>query len=913
MGRSKQVAVTVAVSLFVVLPGIAADDSHVIHETIAIDVDGTCDLTIDITILKSSPLAAFYRTFVGLDGVMDSSLLDLKNLAPSFAGTFAEQTDARITHTVHENADLTVPVGEQIIAGIIAEHELSLGITFTTDAITVATLQTVEGACEIHLEVTDAQVGTHGRGFLIGPSDIDASFERIGFLLLEIENIQALLKRTAMAGYQRTWSIDITVPRQIYNGEELGGRMWQQDFGNDNQIHAGLLSVDPVGSLHLQEVLLVNKEPLTVTPAELVEGEFFCYKVFTIDCGLKESAPASRDRKNAKRATKGKKSFSWSWNVLDHSIVISFADTPADLTLTMDQEVTVSSGVSWKTEYFILRKFKAYLRLDTTVDMTVTVDYDGTVSHELEIFSYEKPYYFVVWGVPVEVTLQLGALAKMAVDLGQSVDISYAVRADGYLEAGVGWKKRGGWSPIRGGDFAVTGGDLGYHAYKPGSFDLSITPSLEFSIAAKFYDAAGPFVSMEPYATLQWDMPLEDPSPNRAEVGANVSGGITFDDWIEDIFDLSDYQWEVFNFVFWEWEQGMSFVDVAVLDVEVPERAFIPETTPPVDDLIPLHVTVANLGNREVTFDLVVETGGETVGHTIGTEGDIHLVRATTEEEDPGEPTEGLTEETISFLWDSSVLAGIDPPPEKTTIVARITNVRPIAEAGDTEDNLLERNSANDRASRDLKLEIRDAAVVSVTPHDTDVVRGEIVTVDVVIANEGTVSLPSTLICARYSSDGEPPEPYPEESMVLLGDTWCDSIRVALDLTSRCEGGDVNGDGNLDIGDGVFIFAYLFARGPAPDPRCVADTNRDEKRDIGDGIYLLQYLFTPGSPPPGCTTCKPTRVLTYEWDTSNVSATPLGTDYVLSAKVPTLDVEYRTGNNILTNTEQTVRVRAQNR
>ncbi|MBN1418883.1 MAG: dockerin type I repeat-containing protein [Planctomycetes bacterium] len=58
--------------------------------------------------------------------------------------------------------------------------------------------------------------------------------------------------------------------------------------------------------------------------------------------------------------------------------------------------------------------------------------------------------------------------------------------------------------------------------------------------------------------------------------------------------------------------------------------------------------------------------------------------------------------------------------------------------------------------------------------------------------------------------------------------------------------GEVNGDGQLDIGDAVFILSYLFSDGPAPACESAANVNGDDQLDLGDPVYLLAYLFASG-------------------------------------------------------------------
>ncbi len=72
--------------------------------------------------------------------------------------------------------------------------------------------------------------------------------------------------------------------------------------------------------------------------------------------------------------------------------------------------------------------------------------------------------------------------------------------------------------------------------------------------------------------------------------------------------------------------------------------------------------------------------------------------------------------------------------------------------------------------------------------------------------------------------------------------------------------GDANGDGNVNIGDAVYINNFVFHPsecienppiGCPPDPYEAGDANCDEMVNIGDGVFLLTYIFRDG-PSPGC-------------------------------------------------------------
>ncbi len=62
--------------------------------------------------------------------------------------------------------------------------------------------------------------------------------------------------------------------------------------------------------------------------------------------------------------------------------------------------------------------------------------------------------------------------------------------------------------------------------------------------------------------------------------------------------------------------------------------------------------------------------------------------------------------------------------------------------------------------------------------------------------------------------------------------------------------GDSNSDGEVNIADGVFTLAHLFAGGEAPLCEDAADTDDDGGILITDAIYLFEYLFGGGPAPP---------------------------------------------------------------
>lgn len=64
--------------------------------------------------------------------------------------------------------------------------------------------------------------------------------------------------------------------------------------------------------------------------------------------------------------------------------------------------------------------------------------------------------------------------------------------------------------------------------------------------------------------------------------------------------------------------------------------------------------------------------------------------------------------------------------------------------------------------------------------------------------------------------------------------------------------GDANGDGEVNLTDGVFILGYLFLGGAVPPCLAAADSDADPsgKIDLTAAIYVLNHLFVGGPAPP---------------------------------------------------------------
>jgi hypothetical protein len=73
-------------------------------------------------------------------------------------------------------------------------------------------------------------------------------------------------------------------------------------------------------------------------------------------------------------------------------------------------------------------------------------------------------------------------------------------------------------------------------------------------------------------------------------------------------------------------------------------------------------------------------------------------------------------------------------------------------------------------------------------------------------------------------------------------------------LACDCRPGDANGDCEINVGDAVYLIAYVFKGGPGPIPYvlCSGDANCDCQVNVGDAVYIINYVFKGGASPCAC-------------------------------------------------------------
>ena len=71
------------------------------------------------------------------------------------------------------------------------------------------------------------------------------------------------------------------------------------------------------------------------------------------------------------------------------------------------------------------------------------------------------------------------------------------------------------------------------------------------------------------------------------------------------------------------------------------------------------------------------------------------------------------------------------------------------------------------------------------------------------------------------------------------------NIYIALNMF-----GDADGNGMVNVADGVYLISFIFKGQKPPIPTQAGDANTDDWVNVGDVVYIINYVFR-GGPPPG--------------------------------------------------------------
>jgi hypothetical protein len=88
--------------------------------------------------------------------------------------------------------------------------------------------------------------------------------------------------------------------------------------------------------------------------------------------------------------------------------------------------------------------------------------------------------------------------------------------------------------------------------------------------------------------------------------------------------------------------------------------------------------------------------------------------------------------------------------------------------------------------------------------------------------------------------EGDPAENIVDDGMAVL----FDYSYIIWEMS-----GDANSDGDVNVGDAVFMISWIFKGGPDPKNMKEADANCDGDPNVGDVVYIINYVFKSGPEP----------------------------------------------------------------
>jgi len=198
-----------------------------ITERITINADGTCDVHLTM-VIPPSPFAILYRQFLGFKADIPAlNAIDVPETV-SIEGVTRLKHEAGVRLTRSVDTATEVPVRRQLIDGVVDQHRHEFGIELSASNTTK--MWGVFGSCVFEYRGSGT-LQADAQGALIGPQDRDTSFERIGFLLMQMEQIKAMLRSPDFAvenEFRQEWTVTFEMPAPITNQDELRNKNWSQ-------------------------------------------------------------------------------------------------------------------------------------------------------------------------------------------------------------------------------------------------------------------------------------------------------------------------------------------------------------------------------------------------------------------------------------------------------------------------------------------------------------------------------------------------------------------------------------------------------------------------------------------------------------------------------------------------------------
>jgi hypothetical protein len=287
--------------------------------------------------------------------------------------------------------------------------------------------------------------------------------------------------------------------------------------------------------------MIVTGQDITATENYLSDA-FSKYRRFEIDYSLPSTPPQITDiEKTCSEANDWEHTWSYTWSPGQLSWTWTHSSGGTSVTANAYAKPTlgVTAYVGWNFHHG-LQWFKAYMQLSSSVSTSAYVTATGAYSNtwSRHVADYSHRFCFWVDWVPVYAYFKLKVDVGITVNIQGQITASYGATATGSFTAGVQWQRGSGWSGIdsHSWGFSQSGPSI------TGSASMTATPNATCRLEFLFYDVAGPYVELTPYAITTIAYPART---WQICLWFKVRAGVTFAGWLRNLLNLNDYSWTV--------------------------------------------------------------------------------------------------------------------------------------------------------------------------------------------------------------------------------------------------------------------------------------------------------------------------------------------------------------------------------
>jgi hypothetical protein len=616
--------------------------------------------------------------------------------------------DGQVQVEDSEGGNLSQPIQQDFLEAVIKEQWHAFGIQITDID---GAMWGMNGACLIQVDANASLQLVNCGEIAVGPADINASLSRSGFIFTKIAFIQQMLRNingdTQTYEYNATWITnflftgDLTLTEENYEDLVNPPQCWTIDFGGGTSLNAAILAASTPKNLALKETLRVTDANVTLEEYDVVEN-FLGYKIFHLQ--LLQPAPTCPSTSEAARGVSIRDNWDWHWSI--HLWDGEFSLEWSNVRMDVYAHLALEGEVRWKFKWFRLKYCKAWTSLQ--VHSTINISANGQLDQSWckTLFEWSSRYTVWIGPFPVVMTLEFEPVATLSVgmQLMPGAEAWCGLNLTGYFKVGVAWERDEGWRMIYGSCMEAQPFDPDI---RNATADVAawMRPSLQFRLGVLFYELAGPYVELEPYATIFAEYTV---SPENLtywiDVGVNINAGIKFTGCLKRLLRLSDFHWQLWGRILWSTREDIPEHDVRVTNVNSQEQGFVTEP-------ISFYVGLLNKGTENEPVNV-------TLCYQNTTTGEWEAIDADTAELAAG------AWRTVNFTWNTQA----DLPAGNYTVIANATMQHP------------DPSPADNNATAAIRLEVRNIAVVEVTTNTSVVNAGQPVEINVTVANTGSVN-----------------------------------------------------------------------------------------------------------------------------------------------------------------------------